>query len=158
MKGLLAAISADLALIMVYGLVLQALGAPAEGSNCVFYVKSVIIAPVAAGIPAGIAYGVYRHRLGQAKPKRLRFWLIFWFVTQTLFSGFYLTTQGEQLQIIAGALGLLVFTGIWTFLTEIIYDNPLSFDHLMPEEPDEFKDIHIDEIANSTALIKRRRD
>lgn len=158
MKGLLAAISADLGLIMVYGFVLQALGGPAEARDSWFYLKTLIIAPVAAGIPAGIAYGLYRHRLAQAKRKRLSFWLIFWLVSQTLFSGFILTTQGTQHQIVAGALGLLVFTGIWIFLTEVICDNPLSFDYLMPEESDDFSDTHIDKAANNSALIKKRRD
>lgn len=160
----MAAISADLAFIMVFGLVLQRITGqePHESSN-LYYFRIAILAPIAAGIPGGILYGLQRRNMANAKPSRMGFWLIFWLLTTLLFIieiSFFIFTDAKN--IVAAAASLLVFAGIWTYLMEVIYDNPLSFDHLMPDAPPMSQEAtslrrQSDSCQRST-LIRKRRD
>ena len=158
-SGIMSAMTADLAFIMVYGLLLRAItDHEVYGPSTYSFNSVLILAPIGAGIPAGLIYGLYRQKLGQGKSSILYFWLSFWAVTLLSLLLTYLMYHGSAPgNIFAAAFGLLPFTGIWTYLMEIICDNPLSFAHLMPEELDCDR-IETEEISNSHALIKRRRD
>jgi divalent metal cation (Fe/Co/Zn/Cd) transporter len=118
----------------------------------------VILVPIVTGIPAGIAYGLYRKRRDQALWSRIKFCFTFWASTLIIFLAVeaFLFTLPDLDNIIAAALSLLVFAAIWTYLMGVIYDNPLTFDHLMPEDWREAK--VSPESSGTSALIRKRRD
>lgn len=161
-RGLLAALAADLAFIMAQAFALRAItGYPAAAQENSPLINFSFPFLIAAGMPAGILFGLFKLRVGGCNwSKRqvlIGFWMGFWVLSSAsllLFSIFFAPLNLGHLA--AASLGLLVFTGIWTYLMEVISENPLSFDHLMPEAQD--SDRAKDWEYVSSALIKRRRD
>ena len=159
-RGMLAAITADLALIMVYGCSSRIIGGLETGNwDSTGFLWRMIILPIVTGMPAGIIYGFYKKRSGTTKSSILGFWLLFWGLT------FFLLASGEALfftpgpinHIIAAALSLFIFTGIWTYLMEVLYEHPFAYPPLTEDDQEQGKSIPA-EYCNSRALIKRRKN
>jgi len=159
----MAAISANLAFILVFGLMLQGITRQETYEyDLINFFKVAIFTPLAAGIPGGILYGLQRKNKGDTKTSRIGFWLFFWLFTTLLFiiqMSFFILPDVKN--IAAAAVSLFLFAWIWTYLMEVIYDNPLSFDHLISnDQPVSRKAVRVREQpqpCQSSALIRKRK-
>ncbi|HHX95810.1 MAG TPA: hypothetical protein GX691_08385 [Clostridia bacterium] len=160
LRGVLSAITADLAFLMVYPILFRIVtGYPPAGNTPLQFLTVMIIGPVAAGIPGGILYGLFMGNKKRNSRAAVRFWLTFWILASTLWIlGIILLSETGLYPILAISLSLFVFTGIWTYLMDVILKNPLTFDHLMPEEMTASESQEKMETPYSNTLIKKRRD
>lgn len=159
-RGLLAALTADLAFTMVLAFMARAFAGPAGTENTDHLFRLAFPVLTFIGMPAGLVYGFFmakaRNNPGASQNKgHFRFWVHFWW----LLAAFMLARSLVFGVLTSGTLGplvisLLVYTGIWTYLMKVISENPLSFSHLMPE-PSEMDNKF--QGSNSGALVKKRR-
>lgn len=163
-KGILSATTADLVLILFHAFISRTvIGPETSAADPSGYFKVMVLGPIASGAPAGVLFGFFREAASNSTVSRrkaaAKFWIAFWGVTLLiLFLDNALFLMVEIKTMFVAASSLLVFTGVWTYTMTVISDNPLSFNHLMPEEESEQEDSN-DEIYNyNQALIKKRRD
>jgi len=159
-RGLLASLASVLAFIMFHALCARIFSVhPETGAKGAYFLKIMFPALILSGIPAGIVYGICREKTPRTREfeqkGRFRFWTRFWGTLLIAAIGSALFLGPGKPDLLALPFSLLVFSGIWTFLIEVITENPLSFAHLMPENtPPE--DTPLKSQASS-ALIKKRR-
>lgn len=149
-RGLMAALTAGLAFLMVHVFAVRMIsGFPAASDN---FIRAMFPVLTLMGMVAGMLFGLHRKRT------LVPFWLGFWglLVAGLLLHGLFLGPL-NLLNLFAALISLLVFTGIWTYLMEVIRDNPLSFAHLMPEQQDTGETESSQPIVSGT-VIKKRRD